>query len=275
MPWAPIAAAAISAIGSGMAADKNSSAQRRASEAAMRQQQAELDFRKSLYDEYKQKYGPLEDEVLRSMRGPNPIGWGLVSGKINKGYADATRKMEQSMGGRMLPQGVRRGLLLSKNEALGGAYQKGLLDKMNTQVNLARSSPVLGLAGGYAGGLGRMGDIFQRESDRYGALSANGWSSAARSLGTAANMWAMDKYRADREDPGDQTTLDMSPIDSIQTRDFEMPSLMMPERVPFQYEDMQSMPLGTQDNYTDFSQFGLSGQPYETPGYVPDYIGGD
>ncbi len=196
MPVAvPLAAAAIGAIGSGMAANKASSAQDRATRAASLNYQQELQFRKDLYAKYQEMYGPIEQQAINQLKGDNPMGWGLVQGNINKNWADSERKMEQSLGGRPLSASMRQGMLLSKNEALSGAWQRGLLDKYSARAAMARSSPVLSLAGGVASSYGRMGDVNQREADRYGNLAAAGWQQAASSLGNAAKAWALNNGR--------------------------------------------------------------------------------
>ena len=177
--------------GSGMAA---SSAKKAGSmqERAMAQQaaaaQADLDFRKKVFQDEKAFIQPVREKVRTAALSDRPLGYDQSSGEIKKQYSDTLRNL--GAGGNFnsgLAGGAGRQAMFGQAQDLTKAYDAGQLAKLNLQqsfLGMDQSTPLaLNVGGAYT----NQGNMYGENAKTFGNIAGLASAAAANALTSGAN----------------------------------------------------------------------------------------
>ena len=194
MGGASLAGAGISALG----ASKNAKAATNAQNAQLRAQQEQLQFQRDQYNRYLGLMGPIEEQLASQAKSSQPLFYDQNKAQIQQQFSDASRNAATQMGMRGMAGsgtdlGMMRGAALGQAGALSGAYNQGLMNRMNLGMQLTGRGQIGQAAQGVAGGLQGMANLYGGQANLYNQAAAQGWGNFAQGIGGMANLYSQNQ----------------------------------------------------------------------------------
>lgn len=189
MSGAWMAGAAVVGTGASLyGAGKSSKAGSKAMSQQQQMAQADLDFRKQMYDRYMGLYGPVEERLGAEARSTQPLDYERNYAAIKQNYGDALRNISSSMAmrgmaGSGLDVGAMRGAALGQAGALSGAYGQGLINRRNLGMQLTGRGQIQQAGGAYMGGMQNLSNLYGQQAGMYNQAAAQGWQGFGQNLG--------------------------------------------------------------------------------------------
>jgi hypothetical protein len=185
-----VGTAVIGAVSSNKASKKAKSAQSQ----QMQMLQADLAFRRKIYEEEKAFRDPLRNKLRDEVMQEGSLDYGLKKANIETQYGNAAREMTEEAArsgttGSNLESGRRVSLALSKAKTLSQAWAEGVGQRRAALAALMSSANPMAAAGGVSdatrGIAGAYGDI----AAGHASSAAAGWNAVASGLGSALGAW--------------------------------------------------------------------------------------
>ncbi len=159
---------------------------------AMKLQKSAMDadqaFRQQMWDDYKENYGPLEQELLQKASSEGPLNLGPTWAKIQGNFDQAARNNEASMARKgMLGSGLDQNNTLESGRAfaLSDAYGKGLQAKDLMKERLIAAGRQMPQQAGFVSqGNTNMANFYGNQASMFGNAAAGAGQSLASSLGS-------------------------------------------------------------------------------------------
>lgn len=224
---------AVGVIGAGVSlygANKAAQQQRE----AMRMQQGYMDadiaFRMRQYEDEKAWIDPLRKKMMGYVNAEGPMHWGEQKDAIEQQFGMAQRQMgeEQARSG-LTGSDVQAGNLrtgaLKKAQALAGAYNKGMMDKMELARSLLGQKDTMAAAGLVAQGYSNAANMYGGYANQYGQAAAQGWSNAASAIGGMSQNLA-SRYATNQDSKQSGPTTETNTRVNVET----IPPIQTPQR---------------------------------------------
>lgn len=195
----PAAAAGAGVLISAYSAVSASKSQQKALDLQKSSLQADQAFRQQQYDDYKQRFGPLEEQLVQQASSEQPLNLGPNWARIQANFDQAGRNREATLArsgmlGSGLDAGSASALESGRAFALSDAFSKGLLARnalRNEAISLGRSLPQQ--AGFLSQGNQQMAGFYGDQAGLYGGLAAGAGQGLASSLGALG--YALGNYQ--------------------------------------------------------------------------------
>jgi len=169
-------------------------------ERAMAQQaaaaQADLDFRRKVYQDEKAFTQPVREKVRTAALSDRPLGYDQSSGEIKKQYSDVIRNV--TAGGNFnsgLAGGAGRQAMFGQAQDLTKAFDAGQLARLNLQTQFLGFDQSTPLAMNVGGAYQNQGNMYGENAKTFGniaglasAATANALTSGASSFGKLYGM---------------------------------------------------------------------------------------
>ena len=183
-PW--LAAAIFSSAVIGFTSSKS------AADSAENAAQAQLDFSMQLYNDYKAKYGPLEDKLLAELSRPleQQTAYKAARGEVIEGYGNLDSTLRRRFGtshpyGSGLERGARTGAAIGHTRNLG---QLRLAGEANRQQNLLG---MLQLGKGMSGPETNLANVYSQRTQISGANAATAGQGFSDFAGNLSMMYML------------------------------------------------------------------------------------
>ena len=192
MSWVGVAVAGVGLVSSVYSNQEAGKRQDRATRLQQSSLEADQAFRQQQYDDWKQRYGPLEDELVKQASSESPLNLGPTWAKIQTTFDQAGRNNEASMARKgMLGSGLDKhnSLETGRAFALSNAFSQGLQNRDALRERLISAGKQMPQQAGFASqGNQNMAGFFGQQAGLWGnaaALAGQGVSSSLGALGSS------------------------------------------------------------------------------------------
>lgn len=256
MAWVSTAIAGAGVLMSAYSSHQAGQAQQRAADLQRSAIQSDQAFRQQQYDDYKQTYGPLEQQLVQQASSESPLNLGPNWARIQSNFDQAGRNNEASLARKgMLGSGIdtHNNLEGTRAYALSDAFSKGLQNRDALRYQLLQAGKNMPQQAGFvAQGNQNLSNFYGNQANLYAGAAGQAGQGISSSLGALG--YALGNF----QNQGDSPTVDTSitaPSDNLS---------------PIGYRDMSGWP----SSFNPIPQGGLiptdtSGYPSFVPGVAP------
>ena len=190
---------------------------------AMKLQKGAMDadqaFRQQMWDDYKENYGPLEQELLQKASSEGPLNLGPTWAKIQGNFDQAARNNEASMARKgMLGSGLDQNNTLESGRAfaLSDAFGKGLQAKDLMKERLIAAGRQMPQQAGFVSqGNTNMANLYGNQASMFGNAAAGAGQSLASSLGSLGYALQGVNWGGGGGTPTVKTDVSPPPVDTL------------------------------------------------------------